>query len=84
MNYGDPKFEIGDLVIFCQDTVGEMIPSLGIIVSEPTLMFSHKWPNEAEAENFWSYDVKVESTLFKMIPEAFLRRLKDEVETKDT
>ena len=84
MNYGDPKFERGDLVVFHQDTVGDMVPSLGIIVSEPTLMFSHKWPNEDEAENFWSYNVKVNNTLFKMIPEAFLRRLKDEDETKDS
>ena len=84
MNYGDPKFERGDLVVFCQDTVGEMVPSLGIIVSEPTLMFSHKWPNEDDTENFWSYDVKVDSTLFKMIPEAFLRRLKNEDEIKDS
>ena len=84
MNYGDPKFERGDLVLFCQETVGEMVPSLGIIVSEPTLLFSHKWPNEEENENFWSYDVKVENTLFKMIPETFLRRLKDEDEVEDT
>ena len=84
MNYGDPKFERGDLVIFCQETVGEMVTSLGIVVSEPTLMFSHKWPNEEESENFWTYDVKVGNTLFKMIPESFLRRLKNEDETKNT
>jgi hypothetical protein len=84
VNYGDPKFERGDLVLFSQETVGEMVPSLGIIVSEPTLLFSHKWPNEEENENFWSYDVKVENTLFKMIPETFLRRLKDEDEVEDT
>ena len=84
MNYGDPKFERGDLVVFHQDTVGDMVPNLGIVVSEPTLMFSHKWPNEGEAENFWSYNVKVNNTLFKMIPEAFLRRLKNEDEIKDS
>ncbi len=84
MNYGDPKFERGDLVIFVQETAGEMVTSLGIVVSDPTLMFSHKWPNEEESENFWSYEVKVENTLFKMIPEAFLRRLKDEDETKNS
>jgi len=84
VNYGDPKFERGDLVVFCRDTVDEMVSSLGIIMSEPTLMFSHKWPNEEETENFWSYEVKVENTLFKMIPESFLRRLKDEDETKNT
>tara|TARA_Y100001972_G_C7646115_1_gene324734 strand:- start:151 stop:405 length:255 start_codon:yes stop_codon:yes gene_type:complete len=84
VNYGDPKFERGDLVIFVQETAGEMVTSLGIVVSDPTLMFSHKWPNEEESENFWSYEVKVENTLFKMIPEAFLRRLKDEDETKNS
>ena len=61
-----------------------MVTSLGIVVSEPTLMFSHKWPNEEESENFWTYDVKVENTLFKMIPESFLRRLKNEDETENT
>lgn len=84
MNCGDPKFERGDLVMFCQETVGEMVSSLGIIVSEPILMFSHKWPNEEHDENYWSYEIKVDNTLFKMIPESFLRRLKDEDETKDS
>jgi len=84
VNYGDPKFERGDLVVFCQETVGDMVSSLGIIISEPTLVFSHKWPNEDHDENFWTYDIKVNNTLFKMIPEAFLRRLKDEDETKNT
>lgn len=84
MNYGDPKFERGDLVVFKQDTVGELVETLGIIVSHPTLMFSHKWPNEEREENFWSYDVKVGNSLFKMVPEAFIRRLKDEDETEDS
>jgi len=84
VNYGDPKFERGDLVVFKQDTVGELVEALGIIVSHPTLMFSHKWPNEEREENFWSYDVKVGNSLFKMVPEAFIRRLKDEDETEDT
>lgn len=84
MNYGDPKFEMGDLVIFSQETVGEMVESLGIIISQPTLMFTHKWPNDEHPENFWSYDVKVGTTLFKMVPEPFLRRLKDEDEVENT
>ena len=84
MNCGDPKFERGDLVIFAQETVGEMVESLGIIISDPTLMFRHKWPSNEEQENFWSYDVKVGATLFKMVPEPFLRRLKNEDETENT
>lgn len=85
MNYGDPKFDIGDLVVFAGDIMKDMpIGGLGIIVSMPTLMFSHKWPNEEEHENFWSYNVKVGSSLFKMVPETFLRRLKDEDKTEDT
>lgn len=70
--------------MFKQDTVGELVETLGIIVSHPTLMFSHKWPNEEREENFWSYDVKVGNSLFKMVPEAFIRRLKDEDETEDS
>lgn len=84
MNYGDPKFEMGDLVVFSQETVGEMVESLGIIISQPTLLFRHQWPTDEQPENFWSYDVKVGTTLFKMVPEPFLRRLKDEDEIEDT
>lgn len=85
MNYGDPKFSIGDLVMFDGDIAKDMpIGGLGIIISAPTLMFSHKWPNEEFHENFWSYNVKVGTALFKMVPETFLRRLKDEDKTEDT
>lgn len=82
MNYGDPKFNIGDLVVFDGDITKDMpIGGLGIIVSMPTLMFSHKWPNEEAHENFWSYDVKVGTSLFKMVPESFLRSLNEANET---
>jgi hypothetical protein len=84
VNYGDPKFSLGDIVLFKQDHMGEMITDLGIVVSTPTLIFSHQWPTEDKKENFWSYDIKVMDNLFKMVPEAFLRSLKDEVEIKDS
>lgn len=84
MNFGEPKFSLGDLVVFKHEVVGEMVTDLGIIISEPALMFSHQWPQKDRPENFWSYDVKVGNNLFKMVPESFLRRLKDEDESEDT
>lgn len=80
MNSGGPKFSVGDLVVFKHEIAEEMISELGIIVSNPTLMFSHQWPNQDVPENFWSYDIKAGNSLFKMIPEEFLRRLKDDNE----
>ena len=80
MNSGGPKFSAGDLIVFKHEVAGEIVAELGIIVSDATLMFSHQWPNQDVPENFWSYDIKAGNSLFRMIPEEFLRRLKDDDE----
>jgi len=84
VNYGDPKFSIGDLVFFNEEQMGEVISGLGIIVAIPTLMFTYERKEGEPRENYWSYDIKVENTLFKMIPETFIRSIKDEDKTKNT
>ena len=79
MSYEGPKYLIGDLVEFHHEYVGDTIPDIGIIVSEPKLMLFHDWQSRAGFPNeFWSYDVKVGNELFKMVPEQFLRGLVDE------
>lgn len=81
MNYEGPKFSIGDLVMFREKFVGALIEGLGIIITEPKLIFTHDWKKPTEFPNeFWSYDIKVGNELFKMIPEEFLRGLKDDVQ----
>lgn len=79
MNNEDPKFEAGDLVMFRNDYMGDMIDGLGIIVTGPRLMFSHDWHDrKGYPNNFWAYDIKVGNELFRMIPEEFLRGLGNE------
>lgn len=81
VNYEGPKFSMGDLVFFCEEYVSTSLPGLGIIISEPQLLFRHQWPTKDGYPNeFWSYNVKVGNELFKMIPEQFLRGLKDEIQ----
>ena len=80
MNYEGPKYSLGDLVVFHGDYMGELISDLGIIISQPTLIFKHMWKGEDCEEKFWTYDIKVGHSLFKMVPEAFIRRLKNEDE----
>ena len=75
----DPKFEVGDLVLFRDDYMGDMVDGLGIIVTGPKLMFSHDWQeHKGYPNNFWAYDIKIGNELFKMIPEEFLRGLGNE------
>ena len=74
-----PKFSIGDLVFFSGEYMANMVEGLGVIVSSPELSFFHDWKDKRGMPNeFWTYDVKVEEQLFKMIPEQFLKRLTDE------
>jgi len=81
VNYKGPKFSLGDLVMFRQEFMGDLVDGLGIIITEPTLIFRYDWPNPTEfPSEFWSYDIKIGNELFKMIPEQFLRGLKDDVQ----
>jgi len=79
VSYEGPKFDIGDLVFFTKEYAGNSLPDLGIIVSVPQLLFRHQWPiKDVYPNEFWSYNVKVGNELFKMIPEQFLRGLKED------
>lgn len=79
MSYEGPKFTIGDLVFFDGDYMASMIDGLGIIISEPKLTLCYDWKGRDDFPNeFWTYDIKVGNELFKMIPEQFLKRLKNE------
>ena len=79
MKLKGPKFNKGDLVRFKQDSIGSMIEGVGIIVSDPLLLFKHEWPeNYSYRDELWSYDVRIDNTIFKMIPEEFLVALNEE------
>ena len=66
-------------MLFNGEYTADMVEGLGIIVTEPKLAFYHDWKaQEGFPNEFWTYDVKVGNELFKMIPEQFLKRLKDE------
>lgn len=80
-----PKFSIGDLVQFKEEYMGHIESGLGIIVSEPVLVFEHEWPaNYGYSDQIWSYDIKVGSNLFKMIPEEFIKGLEKDENEEDS
>lgn len=81
MSYVGPKYSKGNLVTFTPEIAEGITNGLGIIVSDPTLVFVHEWRTKSGFPNeFWSYDVKVGNELFKMIPEQFLRGLNEDDE----
>ena len=81
MNKKSPKFEKGDLVILIDNDPALGSSGLGIIVSEPLLVLINKWGQIADLPSeFWCYDIVMDKTLFKEVPEKLLRGLKDENE----
>ena len=81
MSYEPPKYSKGTLVTFGPEIADGMTDGLGIIISEPRLIFVYEWKTKPGFPNeFWSYDVKIGNELFKMIPEQFLRGLNEDVE----
>jgi len=75
-----PNFLKGDLVVLQDPDRITSLGGLGVIVSDPVLVFVHDWENASEfPSEFWCYDVYVEKQLFKQVPEQMLRRLKNEV-----
>ena len=81
----DPKFKKGDLV-YVED--GEDLlkgKNLGIIISEPMLMFIYESkldPNKKQ--NYWVYDVVVNGRLIIEMPEQIIKGLRDEVKIKNS
>lgn len=77
VNIEEPKFLKGDLVVLQDPDRITSLGGLGVIVSDPVLLFVHDWENQNEfPSEFWCYDVFVENKLFKQVPEQLLRSLK--------
>ena len=76
-----PKFSKGDLVKFKSNYTVGTVDGLGIIIAEPILVFKHDWAEDFGYKNdIWSYDVRIENSVYKMIPEEFLQPLNEEEE----
>ena len=84
MKQEGPKFNKGDLVVLQDPDFITTLGGLGVIVSDPVLVFVHDWENATEfPSEFWCYDIYVQNKLFKQIPEQTLRSLKNETKTQD-
>jgi hypothetical protein len=77
----NPKFKKGDLVNVIDDVDLLQGLTLGIIISEPTLMFVYKSECiPSSNENYWVYDVVVGNQLIKELPEQIMKGFKNENE----
>ena len=84
MNHEGPSFNKGDLVVLQDADKITTLGGLGVIVSNPVLVFINDWENASEfPSQFWCYDVYADTKLFRQVPEQMLRRLKNEDETKN-
>jgi len=75
-----PKFKVGDLIIL--NDFGLLIyddgHKLGLVM---TSAYSYVMPRESEEIihlEYWTYDIMIGGELVKMMPEEFLRRIKNE------
>ena len=85
MKQEGPKFNKGDLVVLQDADVLMPLGGLGVIVSDPVLVFVHDWENVSEfPSEFWCFDVYVQKQLFRQVPEQMLRRLKNEDEIENS
>ena len=85
VNHEGPNFNKGDLIVLQDADKITTLGGLGVIVSNPVLVFINDWENISEfPSEFWCYDVYAEGQLFRQVPEQMLRRLKNEDETKDS
>ena len=81
----EPKFKKGDLAVLQDPDRIMTLGGLGIIVSDPVLIFVNDWECITEfPSKFWCYDIYVGEQLFKDIPEQMLRSLDNEVESENT
>mgnify|MGYP003136525367 FL=1 len=77
MTAEDPKFKKGDLVYVEGEKNLLSKGNLGIVITEPMLMFIYESkldPNKKQ--NYWVYDVVVGDQLIKELPEQILKGLK--------
>jgi len=75
-----PKFKIGDLIIL--NDFGLLIyddgQKLGLVVTDAYAYVMPHHSNEIIHLEYWTYDIMIGGELIKMMPEEFLRRIKDE------
>lgn len=77
MTAENPKFKKGDLAYVKDQDDFLQGENLGIIISEPMLMFIYESKsNPAKKQNYWVYDVVVGGQLIKEMPEQLLKVLK--------
>ena len=79
-----PNFKKGDLAVLQDADKIMTLGGLGIIVSDPVLVFIHDWECMTEfPSEFWCYDVYAGEQLFRQVPEQMLRSLNNEVKNKN-
>ena len=77
MNHEEPNYNKGDLVVLQDADKITTLGGLGVIVSDPVLVFIHDWENVSEfPSQFWCYDVYADGQLFKQVPQQMIRSLK--------
>ena len=77
VNHEGPSFNKGDLVVLQDPDRITTLGGLGVIVSDPVLVFIHDWENISEfPSQFWCFDVYADGQLFKQVPQQMIRSLK--------
>ena len=75
-----PKFKVGDLIIL--NDFGLLIyddgQKLGLVVTDAYAYVMPEHSSEIIHLEYWTYDIMIGGELIKMMPEEFLRRIKDE------
>ena len=85
MNSEGPKFKKGDLVVLQDPDRLMSIGGVGIVVSDPVLIFVNDWESITEFPvEFWVYDVYAGEQLFTEVPQQMIRSLNNEVESKNS
>ena len=81
MTAENPKFKKGDLV-YVEDGENLLLgENLGIVITEPILMFIYESKlSPYKKQNYWVYDVVVGDQLIKELPEQIMKGLKNENE----
>ena len=85
VNSEGPKFKKGDLVVLRDPDRLMSIGGVGIVVSDPVLIFVNDWESITEFPvEFWVYDVYAGEQLFTEVPQQMIRSLNNEVESKNS
>jgi len=77
VNHEEADFNKGDLVVLQDPDRITTLGGLGVIISDPVLVFINDWENICEfPSQFWCYDVYADGQLFKQVPQQMIRSLK--------